>query len=63
MVVVGSRGMCLIGGSMLGSVSRVLLRHAQCPVIDTDADAVKVAESVSTPVIVVRSYKHEGMTT
>ena len=55
MVVVGSRGMGLIGGSMLGSVSRVLLHHAQCPVIVTDADAVKVAESVSTPVIVVRS--------
>lgn len=47
MVVVGSRGLGPIGGTMLGSVSRGLLHHAQCPVIVTKADSVKPPECTS----------------
>ncbi len=47
MVVVGSRGLGPISGAMLGSVSRVLLHHAQCPVVVTKADAVKARDRTS----------------
>lgn len=33
MLVVGSRGLGPVGGAVLGSVSRALLHHAQCPVV------------------------------
>lgn len=33
MIVVGSRGLGPVGGAVLGSVSRALLHHAQCPVV------------------------------
>lgn len=33
LVVIGSRGKGLVGGAVLGSVSRNLLHHARCPVI------------------------------
>jgi nucleotide-binding universal stress UspA family protein len=33
MIVVGSRGLGPVGGVVLGSVSRALLHHAQCPVV------------------------------
>jgi nucleotide-binding universal stress UspA family protein len=50
MVVVGSRGLGPIGGALLGSVSRGLLHHAQCPVTIVKADAVK-APGPSSPVL------------
>jgi nucleotide-binding universal stress UspA family protein len=50
MVVVSSRGLGSIGGALLGSVSRGLLHHTQCPVTVIKADALK-AHGPNSPVL------------
>lgn len=44
MVVVGSRGLGQVGGVVLGSVSRNLLHHAQCPVTIVKDSVARIAD-------------------
>jgi len=47
MVVVGSRGMGLLGRRLLGSVSTGLIHHAHCPVAIVHADQAKATDPAS----------------
>ena len=47
MVVLGARGLGLISGAALGSVSRGVLHHARCPVVVTKADTVRAPDHTS----------------
>jgi nucleotide-binding universal stress UspA family protein len=48
--VLGSRGMGPVGGAVLGSVSRSLLHHAQCPITVVKADSPQPVD-FSAPVL------------
>lgn len=50
MLVLGSRGLGPVGGAVLGSVSRTLLHHAQCPVVITKEGVVQ-EDSSTLPVL------------
>ncbi|MGE2730025.1 universal stress protein [Mycolicibacterium vaccae] len=51
LLVIGSRGLGPVGGAALGSVSRALLHHAQCPVVVTKEGVVR-QEDRKLPVMV-----------
>lgn len=47
LMVIGSRGLGPIGGMVLGSVSRSLLHHAQCPVAIIKAEGARAPDNTS----------------